>query len=90
MIEEYTDPLIRLMEKAVLVSAFMLVLAITYVYIIEPLLKIKYRHDRAEAIKQLEHQEFLQYKFDNQYNLESTRAGEEVSQLEELKKEVIE
>lgn len=59
-------------------------------YIIEPLLKAKYRHDRAEAIKQLERQEFLQYKFDNQYNLESTRAGEEVSQLEELKKEVIE
>ena len=90
MIEEYTDPLIKLMEKAVIVSAFMLVLIIIYVYVIEPLLKAKYRHDRAEAIKQLEHQEFLQYKFDNQYNLESTRAGEEVSQLEELKKEVIE
>lgn len=90
MIEEYTDPLLKLMEKAVIVSAFMLVLAIVYVYIIEPLLKAKYRRDRAEAIKQLEHQEFLQYKFDNQYNLESTRAGEEVSQLEELKKEVIE
>lgn len=90
MIEETTYPLIELMEKAVIVSAFMLVLAITYVYIIEPLLKIKYRHDRAEAIKQLEHQEFLQYKFDNSYNIESTRAGEEVSQLEELKKEVIE
>ena len=90
MIEEYTDPLLKLMEKAIIVSAFMLVLAIVYVYIIEPLLKAKYRHDRAEAIKRLEHQEFLQYKFDNQYNLESTRVGEEVSQLEELKKEVIE
>ena len=90
MIEETTYPLIELMEKAVIVSAFMLVLAIIYVYIIEPLLKAKYRHDRAKAIKQLERQEFLQYKFDNQYNLESTRAGEEVSQLEELKKEVIE
>lgn len=56
MIEEYTDPLLKLMEKAVIVSAFMLVLAIVYVYIIEPLLKAKYRHDRAEAIKQLEHQ----------------------------------
>ena len=90
MIQESTYPLIELMEKAVIVSAFMLVLAIVYVYIIEPLLKAKYRHDRAEAIKHLERQEFLQYKFDNQYNLESTRAGEEVSQLEELKKEVIE
>ena len=90
MIEEATYPLIELMDKAVIVSAFMLVLAIVYVYIIEPLLKAKYRHDREEAIKHLEHQEFLQYKFDNQYNLESTRAGEEVSQLEELKKEVIE
>lgn len=90
MIEEYTDPLIKLMEKAVIVSAFMLVLAIVCVYIIEPLLKAKYRHDRAEAIKQLERQEFLQYKFDNQYNLESTKAGEEVSQLEELKKDVME
>ena len=90
MIEEYTDPLIKLMEKAVLVSAFMLVLAITYVYIIEPLLKAKYRHDREEAIKQLERQEFLQYKFDNQYNIESTRVGDELQQLEELKKEVAE
>lgn len=90
MIEETTYPLIELMEKAVIVSAFMLILAITYVYIIEPLLKAKYRHDRAEAIKRLEHQEFLQYKFDNQYNVESTRAGEETSQLEELKKEVVE
>ena len=88
MIEEYTDPLIKLMEKAVSVSAFMLVLAIVYVYIIEPLLKAKYRHDRAEAIKQLEHQEFLQYKFDNQYNAESTKVGEEFRQLDGLKKEV--
>ena len=88
MIEEYTDPLIKLMEKAVIVSAFMLVLAIVYVYIIEPLLKAKYRRDRAEAIKQLEHQEFLQYKFDNQYNLESTRVGEEVQQLIEIEKQV--
>lgn len=90
MIEETIYLLIELMEKAVVVSAFMLVLAIVYAHIIEPLLKAKYRHDRAEAIKQLERQEFLQYKFDNQYNLESTRAGEEVLQLEELKKEVIE
>lgn len=88
MIEEYTDPLIKLMEKAVLVGTFMLVLAITYVYIIEPLLKAKYRHDRAEAIKRLEHQEFLQYKFDNSYNIESTRVDEESLQLGELKKEV--
>lgn len=90
MIEEYTDPLIKLMEKAVIVSAFMLVLIIIYVYVIEPLLKAKYRHDRAEAIKRLEHQEFLQYKFDNQYNLESTRAGEEFRRLDEIKKEVVE
>ena len=90
MIEETTYPLIELMEKAVIVSAVMLVLAIVYVCAIEPLLKAKYRHDRAEAIKRLEHQEFLQYKFDNQYNLESTRVGEEASQLEDLKKEVVE
>lgn len=42
MIEETTHSLIELMEKAVIVSAFMLVLAIVYVYIIEPLLKAKY------------------------------------------------
>lgn len=88
MIEEYTDPLIKLMEKAVIVSAFMLVLIIIYVYVIEPLLKAKYRHDRAEAIKRLERQEFLQYKFDKQYNLESTKVGEEAQQLSDIKKEV--
>lgn len=90
MIQEETYPLIELMEKAVIVSAFMLILAITYVYIIEPLLKLKYRHDRAEAIKQLEHQEFLQYKYDNQYNIESTRVDDELQQLDEIKKEVAE
>lgn len=90
MIEETTYPLIELMEKAVIVSAFMLVLAIVYVYIIEPLLKAKSRHDRAEVIKQLERQEFLQYKFDNQYNLESTKVGEEFRRLDEIKKEVVE
>lgn len=90
MIEETTYPLIELTEKAVIVSAFMLVLAIVYVYIIEPLLKAKYRHDRAEAIKHSERQEFLQYKFDNQYNLESTNVGEEFRRLDEIKKEVVE
>lgn len=94
MIQEETYPLIELMEKAVIVSAFMLVLIMLvlimcYVYVIEPLLKAKHRYDRAEAIKRLEHQEFLQYKFDNQYNLESTRVGEEVEQLKEIKKEVL-
>jgi hypothetical protein len=88
MIEETTYPLIELIEKAVIVSAFMLVLAIVYVYIIEPLLKAKYRHDRAEAIKQLERQEFLRYKFDNKYNHQSTRVGEEAQQLSDVKKEV--
>lgn len=42
MITETTYPLIELMEKAVIVSAFMLILDIVYVYIIEPLLKAKY------------------------------------------------
>lgn len=88
MIEEYTDPLIKLMEKAVIVMIGLTIAAIVYVYIIEPLLKAKYRHDRAEAIKQLERQEFLQYKFDNQYNAESTKVGEEFRQLDGLKKEV--
>lgn len=78
------------MKTAAFTMLGLTIAAMVYVYIIEPLLKAKYRHDRAETIKQLERQEFLQYKFDNQYNLESTRAGEEVSQLEELKKEVIE
>ena len=88
MIEETTYPLIELTEKAVIVSAFMLVLAIVYMYAIEPLLKAKYRHDRAEVIKQLERQEFLQYKFDNKYNHQSTRVGEEFRRLDEIKKEV--
>lgn len=88
MIEETTHPLIELMKTAAFVMLSLMIAAMIYVYIIEPLLKAKYLHDRAEAIKQLEHQEFLQYKFDNQYNAESTKVGEEFRQLDGLKKEV--
>lgn len=88
MIQETTHPLIELMKTAAFVTIGLTIAAMTYVYIIEPLLKAKYRHDRAEAIKRLEHQEFLQRKYDNQYNHQSTRVGEEVQQLAEIKKEV--
>lgn len=90
MIQEETYPLIELMKTAAFVMLGLTIVAMVYVYIIEPLLKAKYRHDRAEAVKRLEHQEFLQYKFDNQYNVESTRAGEEFRQLDEIKKGVVE
>ena len=42
MIEEYTNPLLKLMEKAVIVMLGLTIAAIVYVYIIEPLLKAKY------------------------------------------------
>lgn len=90
MIQETTHPLIELMKTAAFVMLGLTIAAMVYVYIIEPLLKAKYKHDRAEAIKRLEHQEFLRYKFDNQYNLESTRVGEEFRRLDEIKKEVVE
>lgn len=90
MIQDTTHPSIELMHRAALVMMILTIAAMAYVYIIEPLLKAKYTRDRAEAIKKLEHQEFLQYKFDNQYNLESTKVGEEVQQLDDLKKEAAE
>lgn len=59
MIQESTYPLIELMQKAAVVMLCLTIAAMVYVYMIEPLLKAKYRRDRAEAIKQLERQEFF-------------------------------
>lgn len=41
-----------------------------------------------EQERQIEHQKFLRYKFDNKYNHQSTRVGEEAQQLSDIKKEV--
>lgn len=88
MIQDSIHPLIELTNKVALTGAFISGIFIVYICVIEPLLKVKYRLDREESIKRLKHQEFLEYKYNNQYNAESTRVGEEKQQLDEIKKEV--
>lgn len=63
-------------------------LTMLYVCIGRPMLRALYRARMNEQERQLEHQKFLRYKFDNKYNYQSTRAGEETQQLSEIKKGV--
>ena len=88
MIKDSIHPLIELMQNIMIVTIVIVSILMMYEYIIEPLLKVKYRLNREESIKRLKHQEVLEYKYNNQYNAESTRVGEEKQQLGEIKKEV--
>lgn len=63
-------------------------LVMIYVVIGRPTLRALHRARMNEQERQLEHQKFLRYKFDNQYNSQSTRVGEETQQLSEIKKGV--
>ena len=88
MIKDSIHPLIELMQNIMIVTIVIVSILMIYEYIIEPLLKVKYRLNREESIKRLKHQEVLEYKYNNQYNAESTRVDEEKQQLSEIKKEV--
>ena len=88
MIKDSIHPLIELMQNIMIVTIVIVSILMMYEYIIEPLLKVKYRLNREESIKRLKHQEVLEYKYNNQYNAESTQVGEEKQQLGEIKKEV--
>lgn len=88
MIQESTNHMLELLRIAVIVSGCVMFLMILYIFVIKPILKIKYRIDLAEREAKIEHQQFLQHKYNRKYNLESTKVGEEKQQLDEIKKEV--
>ena len=87
-IYEVHHALERLVELMLMIFAPIVALTMLYITIGRPMLRAASRARLDEQERQIEHQEFLQYKFDNSYNIESTRVGEEAQQLSDIKKEV--
>lgn len=85
-IYEVHHALERLMELMLMIFTPMIALTLLYITIGRPMLRAVCRARLNERERQVEHQKFLRYKFDNKYNHQSTRVGEEVQQLSEIKK----
>lgn len=78
----------RLMELMLMIFTPMIALTLLYITVGRPMLRAARRARLNERERQMEHQKFLRYKFDNKYNHQSTRVGEEAQQLSDIKKEV--
>lgn len=87
-IYEVHHALERLMELMLMIFTPMIALTLLYITIGRPMLRAAHRARLNEQERQMEHQKFLRYKFDNKYNHQSTRVGEEAQQLSDIKKEV--
>ena len=87
-IYEVHHALERLMELMLMIFTPMIALTLLYITIGRPMLRAAHRARLNEQERQIEHQKFLRYKFDNKYNHQSTRVGEEAQQLSDIKKEM--
>lgn len=87
-IYEIHHALERLMELMLMIFTPMIALTLLYITIGRPMLRAAHRARLNEQERQMEHEKFLRYKFDNKYNHQSTRVGEEAQQLSDIKKEV--
>lgn len=87
-IYEVHHALERLMELMLMIFTPMIALTLLYITIGRPMLRAAHGARLNERERQMEHQKFLRYKFDNKYNHQSTRVGEEAQQLSDIKKEV--
>ena len=87
-IYEIHHALERLLELMLMIFTPIVALTLLYISIGRPMLRAVHRARLNERERQIEHQKFLRYKFDNKYNHQSTRGGEEAQQLSDIKKEV--
>lgn len=87
-ISDINHALERVLELMLMFFAPMIALTLLYISIGRPMLRAAHRARLNEQERQMEHQKFLRYKFDNKYNHQSTRVGEEAQQLSDIKKEV--
>ena len=87
-ISDINHALERVLELMLMFFAPMIALTLLYISIGRPMLRAARRARLNEQERQLEYQKFLRYKFDNKYNHQSTRVGEEAQQLSDVKKEV--
>ena len=64
----------RLVELLFMIFAPIVALTMFYICIGRPMLRAVHRARLNERERQVEHQKHLRYKFDNQYNVGSTKA----------------
>ena len=83
-IYEIHHALERLLELMLMIFAPMIALTILYISIGRPMLRTACRARLNELERRREHQQLLNYKYNDQYNAQSTKAGLE----KEIKKEV--
>lgn len=74
-IYEIHHTLERLVELMLMIFASIVALTMFYVCIGRPMLRTVRRARLNERERQIEHQKYLRYKYDSQYNDQSTKAG---------------
>lgn len=74
----------RVLELMLMFFAPMIALVMIYVFAIRPFLRALRRVNMKELERRHAHQQLLNYKYNDQYNVQSTKAGLE----KEIKKEV--
>ena len=87
-IKDINNGLMHILNLMIQIFVPMIALAMFYIFIGRPMLRVVHRARLNEQERQIEHQKFLRYKFDNKCNHQSTRVGEEAQQLSDIKKEV--
>ena len=74
-IYEIHHALERLLELMLMIFTPIIALTMLYIGIGRPMLRAARRATQNEQERQLEHQKHLRYKYDRQYNDQSTKAG---------------
>lgn len=74
-IYEIHHALERLVELMLMIFTPIIALTVLYICVGRPMLRAVHRARLNEREKQVEHQKFLRYKYDSQYNDQSTKAG---------------
>lgn len=82
-IRELNEGLRQILNIMLMIFAPLVALTMLYICIGRPMLRAVRRARLNELERQLEHQKHLRYKFDNQYNTGSTKAGLEKQEIVE-------
>lgn len=74
-ISDINHALERVLELMLMIFTPIVALTMLYVLIGRPMLRAAHRARLNEQERQLEHQKYLRYKYDRQYNDQHTKAG---------------
>lgn len=80
-IRDINNGLIHVLNVMMMIFAPLVALTMFYICIGRPMLRAVRRARLNERERQLEHQKHLRYKYNNQYNVGSTKAGLEKQEI---------